>query len=198
MTEPIRAIDTKYRGFLFRSRLEARWAVFLDQLAVGFRYELEGFDLGRGRRYLPDFYLPKLDCWLEIKPAEPDERARDLCASLAIQTRKPVYLFFGDLMCPSLSTSSYWYGEEAQADKFFPGGGVDNHYLWCECPFCHALGIEFDGRSDRLSCKRELGCPAVNGDKGYNSGSPRLTAAYEIARASRFDGHDPWAWKIEA
>ena len=53
----IRPIETYYRGYRFRSRLEARWAVFLDHL-VGegnWEYEPEGFSLGNGSYYLPDF-----------------------------------------------------------------------------------------------------------------------------------------------
>ena len=40
-----KAIETIYNGFRFRSRLEARWAVFFDNLSVKYRYEPEGFDL---------------------------------------------------------------------------------------------------------------------------------------------------------
>lgn len=50
----IRPIETYYRGYHFRSRLEARWAVFLDTLGVEWEYEPEGFDMG-GLYYLPDF-----------------------------------------------------------------------------------------------------------------------------------------------
>lgn len=53
----IKPIQTKYRGYLFRSRLEARWAVFFDACGVDWEYELEGYDLGNGIYYLPDFLL---------------------------------------------------------------------------------------------------------------------------------------------
>jgi hypothetical protein len=39
---PLKAIDTEYDGHLYRSRLEARWAVFFDTLDIPFEYELEG------------------------------------------------------------------------------------------------------------------------------------------------------------
>lgn len=51
----MKAIETEYRGYRFRSRLEARWAVFFDALSLPWEYEPEGFELGCGRRYLPDF-----------------------------------------------------------------------------------------------------------------------------------------------
>lgn len=51
----IKAIETEYNGYRFRSRLEARWAVFFDALGVKYEYEPEGFELPSGKRYLPDF-----------------------------------------------------------------------------------------------------------------------------------------------
>ena len=44
----LRAIQTEYKGYRFRSRLEARWAVFFDTLGVKWEYEPEGYDLGNG------------------------------------------------------------------------------------------------------------------------------------------------------
>jgi hypothetical protein len=38
----IRAIETLYRGCRFRSRLEARWAVFFQTLGVPWHYQPEG------------------------------------------------------------------------------------------------------------------------------------------------------------
>lgn len=62
----IKPIETKYNGFKFRSRLEARWAIFFDAIGLKYEYEVEGFEMN-GIRYLPDFYLPNLDRWFEIK-----------------------------------------------------------------------------------------------------------------------------------
>lgn len=53
----IKAIPTEYKGYRFRSRLEARWAVFFDACGVEWEYEPEGYDLGNGLYYLPDFLL---------------------------------------------------------------------------------------------------------------------------------------------
>jgi hypothetical protein len=63
----IRAIGTRYAFCFFRSRLEARWAVFLDALGIVWHYEAEGYELSSGR-YLPDFQLPGVKCFVEIKP----------------------------------------------------------------------------------------------------------------------------------
>ena len=71
----IKAIETRYKGYRFRSRLEARWAVFFDALGLEWEYEPEGFDLN-GIYYLPDLkvFYPgrspeeKHYEWFEVKP----------------------------------------------------------------------------------------------------------------------------------
>lgn len=63
----LKAIETRYKGYRFRSRLEARWAVFFQEHGVRWEYEQEGFELPFGR-YLPDFYLPTRKAFIEVKP----------------------------------------------------------------------------------------------------------------------------------
>ena len=64
----IKPIETFYNGYRFRSRLEARWAVYFDALAVKYQYEPQGYKLCDGVYYLPDFYLPDMETYVEIKP----------------------------------------------------------------------------------------------------------------------------------
>lgn len=77
------AIQTVYAGCYFRSKLEARWAVFFDSLGIRWNYEPEGYKIGGTypsdfdgtsdfeprdvEWYLPDFYLPDLETWVEVK-----------------------------------------------------------------------------------------------------------------------------------
>lgn len=71
----IKPIETVYNGYRFRSRLEARWAVFFDAIGAKWEYEPEGFELADGTRYLPDFLLHGVrgrgqrdgDIYVEIK-----------------------------------------------------------------------------------------------------------------------------------
>lgn len=69
----IKAIQTAYKGYHFRSRLEARWAVFFDTLGIKYQYEPQGFECVSPHneseivRYLPDFYLPDSGTWVEVK-----------------------------------------------------------------------------------------------------------------------------------
>lgn len=60
------AIDTIYNGFKFRSRLEARWAIYFDLIGLEYEYEPDGIDID-GIPYLPDFYIPKHNTFAEIK-----------------------------------------------------------------------------------------------------------------------------------
>ena len=66
----IKPIQTKYKGYRFRSRLEARWAVYFDTIGLIWDYESEGFDLCEYGWYLPDFYLPQVQSFLEVKPSD--------------------------------------------------------------------------------------------------------------------------------
>ncbi|MFE0726305.1 hypothetical protein ACFW4M_32760 [Streptomyces sp. NPDC058794] len=69
----IRPIETSYAGHRFRSRLEARWAVFFDSLRIKWEYEPQGYAIGpegHRRPYLPDFWLPKEKLWVEVKGTE--------------------------------------------------------------------------------------------------------------------------------
>lgn len=85
----LKAIQTEYKGYRFRSRLEARWAVFFDALGVKWEYEPEGYDLGNGVYYLPDFLLHDVtvnhelfqrhcDIYVEVKGVMTDEDARKI------------------------------------------------------------------------------------------------------------------------
>jgi hypothetical protein len=77
---PINPIETEYRGFRFRSRLEARWAVAFDSLGVEWKYEGQGYHVGHeARPYLPDFWLPGPGIWAEVKgdPLQLDKTLMD-------------------------------------------------------------------------------------------------------------------------
>jgi hypothetical protein len=62
----MKAIPTKYKGFLFRSKKEAHWAVFFDAAKIKYEYEPEGYENDK-IKYLPDFYLPDFDLYVEVK-----------------------------------------------------------------------------------------------------------------------------------
>jgi hypothetical protein len=89
----IKAIETQYKGYRFRSRLEARWAVFFDAAEIDWQYEPEGFQLKDGW-YLPDFWLPTFggSMYVEVKYTGGDfSKAR----SFAEQTHNTIWLAEG-------------------------------------------------------------------------------------------------------
>lgn len=53
----IKPIETYYNGIKFRSRAEARWAVFFDACGIKWEYEPEGYVVGDNLCYLPDFLI---------------------------------------------------------------------------------------------------------------------------------------------
>jgi hypothetical protein len=107
----IKPIETYYKGFRFRSRLEARWAVFFDALGVRWEYEREGYALEKVHwkgfqgyetetvNYLPDFYLPNVGdgCWVEIKGQGITKEERARIELLAYHTQKYVNVFIGNV-----------------------------------------------------------------------------------------------------
>lgn len=62
--------------------------------------------------------------------------------------------------------------------------GADYDYYFCSCDECGYIGIEFNGRSDRLGCKNKKRKPctcSTHGDKGYNYRTKMLLDAYRRA-----------------
>lgn len=179
----MKAIETFYNGYRFRSRLEARWAVFFDALGVKYEYEPEGFVLSDGTYYLPDFYLPEFKYWVEVKGQLDEESKKkiDLFRNelgaetwLWVLGNIPDEDFFGDGEC-----GDYCVG----AEEIFSIGnsiGWDAPYLPCVCHTCGKIGIEFDGRSSRI-------CRHDKDDKGYTANDERILNAYRKARTARFE-----------
>ena len=172
----MKALETEYKGCRFRSRLEGRWAAFMDAAGVKWEYEKEGYDLD-GLFYLPDFWLPKLESFLEIKPSEPNHEETEKASRLAQASGHKVYLFWGTPEVPDFGG----FHSEGCAHVYEDSGG-DYHHVWCECQICGFVGIEFDGRSERLNC----GCDKGKADR-YNFDSTKLKAAYAKARSYRFE-----------
>ena len=80
----IKAIPTEYNGTKYRSRTEARWAVFFDQCGISVRYEAEGYQTDKGW-YLPDFEFVGVPrkTFFEVKPTAPNFQEFALLCALA-------------------------------------------------------------------------------------------------------------------
>lgn len=83
-----KAIETRYAGCRFRSRLEARWGVFFDALNIEWEYEPQGYELPSGQVYLPDFRLPAFDLHVEVKGDEASFLAEGSRYAEAVQTQR--------------------------------------------------------------------------------------------------------------
>jgi len=181
----MKAIETVYNGFRFRSRLEARWAVFFDELGLVYQYESEGYDLGKFGWYLPDFWLPDVRGGLlvEIKPfgkwdnhpmfeyleeahnSKNWEVLNKYCSNFIVLSGDPWVNLNGD-------TSSSAYSGQAYGD--FP-------YYWCVCPCCGRFGIEWEGYGNRV-------CGGYCVKEGIDTRrDERLVLAYTAARQARFE-----------
>lgn len=117
----IKAIETIYRGYRFRSRLEARWAVFFDGMGIEYEYEPEGFDLGSAGWYLPDFWLPTFNggIYCEVKPVNGDfQKAQAFCRA----TGFPIWL------CEGTPTFAVYTTLHRSTDgKVFRDCGIPNY-----------------------------------------------------------------------
>jgi hypothetical protein len=93
----ITAIETHYAGYRFRSRLEARWAVFFTTLGINWQYEPQGYTVGRTKTpYLPDFLLPDLQTFVEVK-GDPARLDLNLLAELTGSRDALRVLILGDV-----------------------------------------------------------------------------------------------------
>lgn len=89
----LRAISTVYSGVEFRSRIEARWALLFTEFHVRWDYEQEGYDLD-GTWYLPDFWLPDVQAFAEVKGGRDqwDKAALTKAAKLSAASHRTVLL----------------------------------------------------------------------------------------------------------
>ncbi|MFJ9714009.1 hypothetical protein [Streptomyces sp. NPDC101234] len=81
----IDAVPTRYGDITFRSRLEADWAATLDGNGIRWEYEPETITLPSGTLYVPDFWLPELGTWIQVKgPGIPrTEKTQELARTRA-------------------------------------------------------------------------------------------------------------------
>lgn len=217
----IKAIETRYAGCHFRSRLEARWAVFFDAMQIQWEYEPERFALPQTfeeserclpvRTYLPDFYLPENETWVEVKGSG---RALDWrhilpfcdydCALPGLKDSRDTHrglMLLGPIPRVNPGDSNAWSHPILQHHKgltinhasfFQPKGisvGQDYRSARCHCGWGDYLGDGTSGGPAWLDPDEVLGGHVENLGKG------RVTIArcreiqrgYVAARSARFE-----------
>ena len=90
MNNTIKSKPTIYKGIEFRSKLEARVALFLDKGKIPYEYEPERLGNESGEEYNPDFYLPETDDWIEVKGKRPGYEQEILKASRFVSPDGPI------------------------------------------------------------------------------------------------------------
>jgi hypothetical protein len=167
----IKAIETIYNGRRYRSRLEARWAVFFDSLGIRFEYEPEGFVLSNGMAYLPDFFLPDIGdgIFAEVKGSMSDMDLEKI-STLAEDAERTVAVL-GDI--PE-------HGESADISVYYDFGAMDMGHEFCVCPKCGKIGLQFEARAAR-------NCLCTDDDREYVGVQAEVAAAYDKARMARFE-----------
>ena len=123
----IKAIETNYNGYRFRSRAEARWAIFLEKAGIKFMYEPEGFLFDDGTQYLPDFYLPEQDAFLECKGLM-ETKDEHKIEQLAKATRKEIII--GK---PDMSFYARWWEDTPDGHGYL---NIDEDTWFCKCDKC--------------------------------------------------------------
>lgn len=177
VTRGPKAIETRYAGCHFRSRLEARWAVFFDVLGIEWQYEPEGFELPSGW-YLPDFLVGRegaLRAWIEIKGQEPTEREMALASELSARSHFTC-VFHGDIPRSA---------DEARIPGIsFSGGRSGSSPNWTALTYsprtdpCAFPGFDDRRRADGWGAAWAWGCRQVD---------VWVQRALDAARSARFE-----------
>jgi hypothetical protein len=141
----LKPIETYYKGYRFRSRLEARWAVFFDYMGIRYEYEYEGFEINfedGPLRYLPDFWFPEYELFGEVKGVDcrgqiPQKDAEKM--SWMIDFGGPCangIILLGNLPNPYGATTMNW------AIWKWMGKGLEYGYLIGDTPKNHDEGLD--------------------------------------------------------
>lgn len=199
----IKAIETTYAGCRFRSRLEARWAVFFDHVGLKWRYEPEGLEFD-GVRYLPDFQvfgLSSVDLgsdepmFVEVKGLMDTEGARKV---VGLAQRGHPVLVVGDIPRPGVGGPHFVYFRENLAYVKRVGAnpnGVSAHLVaigphcelypcgWPEAPVWEDTGM----------CRPVDLVNSVGDHTGWITPFPLIDEAFQAARSARFEHGDSGA-----
>ena len=178
---PQAALPTWYAGHHFRSRREARWAVFFNTLNISWEYEPQGFDLD-GIRYLPDFLLSprkvqyfdpdvpydSTPYWFEVKGQRPTAEEQHKAAQLATITNMPCFIYYEQPQLTQDSTAIHFLPEVDQ--------GFEAPWLWNECICRPQAQMDLHG---------EHWCVMMNKpNAGINA--TQIQLAFQAARSARF------------
>jgi hypothetical protein len=195
----IKAIQTRYKGYHFRSRLEARWAVFFDTLGIEWAYEEEGFETETSsgvERYLPDFRIGRKtsglfvevkgdNSWLTSRSVELDQ-LHDWGGILpsfsdSLGSARGL-IVLGDIPLPEQKLILHPIMQHRK-------GMWKSWCLFTGNIFAPVEVLDGNSISKLLECKPEAYPKWSNAHKSVNLGRyfPYLEDAYRSARSARFE-----------
>lgn len=199
----LKAIQTEYRGYLFRSRLEARWAVFFDACKVLWEYEPEGYDLGDGLYYLPDFLLHGVegraggDLYVEVKGCMNDKDAEKINRFVNLGKKDPS--LFGKSKTATLVVGDIPRGYDMDEITNYVGWYAYNAYpeekFWWPYPY-NFESIDGDHFAAHPGINKRGRFELFGDDCTYlaDMDEGATERAYRIARQARFEyGETPKA-----
>jgi hypothetical protein len=186
----IKVIETSYKGYRFRSRSEARWAVFFDALGYAWEYEPEGYDLGGSQGYyLPDFRVWSGDSvglgvpqWIEVKGPAPTQREIELITAVSRMTGIGGAIVYGEIEALPVRPNTFdLFGSDPPYERLdhwtVPAYVVD--YGRTGWPFCRNYDVQGGWReSDPARMVLPDMC-AARGDL--------VLGAVRAARSARFE-----------
>jgi len=169
-------LETIFNGIRYRSRTEARWAVFFDTLGWNAEYEIEGYDLD-GLWYLPDFYVPEINSFCLIKGNEFNYPEREKARKLGIHTQKNILVLIGTPSPVSMKNMLFMPPENHQA--WLASDPRKNNFWY--------LGNFTGNDSGEVYFERlTKGCLYL----GHRQSEKSVIDAFNAARTERFGVHE--------
>lgn len=172
----LKVLQTRYGGLTYRSRTEARWAVFFDMIGLRHQYEPEGYEIRVGY-YRPDFWLPDLRMFFEVKGTDPTHDEVEKCQALCEAAECDMLMSSG---APEERFSLMWFDRGGQREGLYvialdrnPKAG-----FWLLNEYDPDVNVAYVGPGN---------------DNQPRSGpmfSGALEAAYAEARSCRFQGDE--------
>ncbi len=126
----------EHRGWMMRSHTELLWAKVFDASKIQYLHEPGVFNTPHGW-YLPDFYMPNIGAYVEIKGVEPTDIEKAKAVAVMAKTGKPLVIINGKPMPDRNGFCS------CQANFYLAG-------KWVQVPMCYYsdLYIQAMGQSE--------------------------------------------------
>jgi hypothetical protein len=136
------------------------------------------FELPDGRCYLPDFWLPRLETFVETKPTiEACSEAEPIMQALVSATGQ----------CGLLIAGSPNIAGPLSVKRILPDGtdAFSTEVSWRQCPLCDRVGIDFAHGNYACDCKPSVEILKLPFQR--DPGGPRVEYAMAEAQRARFE-----------